>query len=77
VTRKYAVKRVGDRVVLPATADETNYRSFSTWSDSDNALRRFLAISLGGRELESEYVRVEVRLVHRPDNEYNPMRSPS
>lgn len=41
---EYSVKRVGDRIVLPPTSDEENYRSFIR-SDADDALSRFLAIS--------------------------------
>lgn len=74
MSTSYAVRRIGSCVALPpAGNDEDDLEHVASWDDSDNAektLERFIAISTGGRELD-EHLPVEVRLVHRPDNDYN------
>ena len=69
------MERVGSRVTLPpAGRGEDGLEGVTSWDDADDAeetLKRFIAISTGGREPD-EYLPVVVHLVHRPDNDYNP-----
>lgn len=70
----YVVMRVGSRVVLPPAGREDDFESVTSWDDADGGeetLDRFIEISTGGREPD-DYVPVEIRLVSRPDNDYNP-----
>lgn len=71
MTNRYDVKILAGRAILPPTGAPANPIRISTWSDSEANLRRFVAISNSTRSTVDPNA-VEVHLVNRADNPYNP-----
>ncbi|UYY83093.1 hypothetical protein OIT41_08700 [Arthrobacter sp. YA7-1] len=66
----YAIQWVSGRVVLPAVGESWG---FSRWGDdADRKIEQFIRQSVGRHAREDACVTVEVALIHRADNEYNP-----
>lgn len=66
----YAIRLVSGSVVLPPVGEVW---AISTWGDDANGtIERFVRQSFGRPLSDGEHIQVELALIHRPDNEYNP-----
>lgn len=65
----YAIRRISGKTVLPPGGVAWH---FAQWSDAGEKIQRFIERSVGRRLRDGEKIPLELALVHRPDNDYNP-----
>lgn len=65
----HAIRLVSGRAVLPPGGVDWY---FCKWNDTGDKIRRFIEWSVGRPLQHNERIPLELALIHRPDNSYNP-----
>ncbi|MFE4080330.1 hypothetical protein [Paenarthrobacter sp. YIM B13468] len=65
----YRIELVDGKAVLPPGGSSWK---FARWHDAADRIEDYTKRAVGRELLEQERVHVELALVHRPDNDYNP-----
>jgi len=65
----YAIRLISGKTVLPPGG--VAWR-FAQWSDAGEKIQRFIERSVGRSLRDGERIPLELALIHRPNNDYNP-----